>query len=227
MKPARLAVIGAGVMGRKHAELIGPNSGCSLVGICDADSVRSSVGEEFNVPFYQDIEQLLERERPQGAIIATPNRSHAALTEVCARRSVHVLIEKPIADSLEGAHRIVKVADETGIQVLVGHHRRHSPLIQEARSIIQSGALGKLVAVSILWALMKPAEYYEVDWRGKRPGGGPTFINLIHELDSLRFLCGEIREVYAQASSAVRKLDVEVVSQFESSSQIISSSDQT
>ena len=209
MKPVRLAVVGAGVMGRKHAELIAAHSSCSLVGICDADSVHSSLAEEFNVPFYQNLEELLEKERPQAAIIATPNGSHAALTEVCARRSVHVLIEKPIADSLDGAHRIVKVAEETGIQVLVGHHRRHSPLIQEARSIIQRGALGKLVAVSMLWALMKPAEYYEVDWRSKPPGGGPTFINLIHELDSLRFLCGEIREVYAQASSAVRKLDVE------------------
>ena len=209
MKPARLAVIGAGVMGKKHAELIAANGDCSLIGICDVDFTRRSVADAFNVPFYQDIEELLERERPQGAIIATPNGSHASVAEVCARRSVHVLIEKPIADSLDGARRIVQVADEAGIQVLVGHHRRHSPLIQEARSVIQSGALGKLVAVSMLWALMKPAEYYEVDWRGKRPGGGPTFINLIHELDSLRFLCGEIREVYAQSSSATRKLDVE------------------
>ena len=209
MKAVRLAVAGAGVMGRKHAELIGANSACSLIGVCDVDSTRRSLAEEFNVPFYQDMEELLERERPQAAIIATPNGSHATLTEVCARRSVHVLIEKPIADSLDGAQRIVKVAEETGIQVLVGHHRRHSPLIQEARSIIQGGALGKLVAVSMLWALMKPAEYYEVDWRCRPPGGGPTFINLIHELDSLRFLCGEIREVYARASSAVRKLDVE------------------
>ena len=209
MKPARFAVVGAGVMGRKHADLISAHSACSLVGICDADSAHSSLAEKLNVPFYRDLEEILEKERPQAAIIATPNGSHAALTEVCARRAVDVLIEKPIADSLDGARRIVKVADETGIQVLVGHHRRHSPLIQEARSIIQSGALGKLVAVSMLWALMKPAEYYKVDWRSKPPGGGPTFINLIHELDSLRFLCGEIGEVYAQSSSATRKLEVE------------------
>ncbi len=209
MKPVRLAVIGGGVIGRKHGELIAAHKACSLAGICDTDSTRRSLADGFNVPFYQDIEELLERERPQGAIIATPNGSHAALAEICARRSVHVLIEKPIADSLDRAHRIVQVADEAGIHILVGHHRRHSPLIQKARSIIQGGALGKLVAVSMLWALMKPAEYYAVDWRCKPPGGGPTFINLIHELDSLRFLCGEIREVYAQASSAVRKLDVE------------------
>ena len=209
MKPVRLAVIGGGVIGRKHGELIAAHETCSLAGICDTDSTRRSLADGFNVPFYRDIEVLLEREQPEGAIIATPNGSHAALAEICARRSVHVLIEKPIADSLDGARHIVQAANEAGIHVLVGHHRRHSPLIQKARSIIQGGALGKLVAVSMLWALMKPAEYYAVDWRCKPPGGGPTFINLIHELDSLRFLCGEIREVYAQASSAVRKLNVE------------------
>ena len=208
MKPVRLVVIGTGAIGRKHAELIRAHSTCSLVGICDVDTSRRSVAEEFNVPFYQDVEELLERERPQGAIISTPNGCHATVAEVCARRSVHVLIEKPIADTLDGARRIVKVADDTGIQVLVGHHRRHNSLIQEARSIVQGGALGKLVAVSMLWALLKPADYYEVGWRC-RPSGGPTFINLIHELDSLRFICGEIRQVYAQSSSAVRKLDVE------------------
>ena len=159
MKPVRLSVIGAGLMGRKHADLINAHSTCSLVGICDVDSSRRSVAEEFNVPFYQDVEALLERERPEGAIIATPNGLHAVVAEVCARRSVHILIEKPIADTLDDAHHIVKVADGAGIQVLVGHHRRHNPLIKEARSIIKGGALGQLVGVSMLWALLKPADY--------------------------------------------------------------------
>jgi predicted dehydrogenase len=122
---------------------------------------------------------------------------------------VHVLIEKPIANTLNEAHHIVKTADDCGIQVLVGHHRRYNPLIKEARSLVQGGALGKLVAVSVLWTLLKPADYYQVDWRCKRPGGGPTLINLIHDLDSLRFICGEIRQVYAQSSSAARGLEVE------------------
>ena len=209
MKPVRLAVIGAGLIGSKHAELISAQSTCCLVGICDVDSSRRSVAEEFNVPFYQDIEDLLDGESPQGAIIATPNGYHSAIAEVCAGRSVHVLIEKPIADTLDEAHRVVQTADDAGIHVLVGHHRRHNPLIQEACSIVKGGALGKLVAVSALWALLKPADYYEVGWRCRRPAGGSTLINLIHDLDSLRFICGEIRQVYAQSSSAARKLDVE------------------
>jgi predicted dehydrogenase len=179
------------------------------VGTCDVDSSRKAVAEQFNVPFYQDVQELLEREKPEGVIIATPNGLHAAIAEVCAKRSVHVLIEKPLADTLDDAQRIVKVADETGVQVLVGHHRRHNPLVQHARSIVNGGTLGRLVAVSVLWALLKPDDYYHVDWRCRPPGGGPALINLIHDLDTLRFICGEIRQVYAQSSSAVRQLAVE------------------
>ena len=209
MKPVRLAVIGTGLIGSKHAELINTHSSCLLVGTCDVDSSRRSVAEKLNVSFYQDVNELLDRERPEGAIIATPNGLHSAIAEVCARQSVHVLIEKPIADTLDEAHRIVRVTDDTGIHVLVGHHRRHNPLIKKARSIVKGGELGRLVAVSVLWALLKPDDYYMVDWRCRPPGGGPTLINLIHDLDSLRFICGEIHQVYAQSSSAVRKLDVE------------------
>ena len=209
IEPVRLAVIGAGLVGKRHAELVAANSSCVLVGICDIDPSRGQIAEELKVPFYLDVEDLLERELPEGAIISTPNGDHASVVEVCARRTVHVLIEKPIADGMDAAHRIVKAADDTGIQVLVGHHRRHSPFIREARSIVRGGALGRLVAVSMLWALLKPADYFDVDWRRRRIGGGPTLINLIHELDSLRFICGEIRQVYAQSSSEVRKLDVE------------------
>ena len=131
------------------------------------------------------------------------------MTEACARHSVHALIEKPVADTMEAARRVVDVCDDTGIRVLVGHHRRHSAYIREARSVVRSGALGRLVGVSMLWALSKPDDYFALEWRCERPGGGPTFINLIHELDSLRFICGEIRQVYAATSSDVRKLDVE------------------
>ena len=174
MNPVKLAVIGAGLIGRKHAELIATHSTCSLVGICDIDPSRGQIAEELKVPFYLEVEDLLERELPEGAIISTPNGDHASVAEVCARRSVHVLIEKPIADGMDAAHRIVKAADDTGIQLLVGHHRRHSPFIREARSLVRGGALGKLVAVSMFWALLKPADYFEVDWRRRGRAAPPS-----------------------------------------------------
>ena len=208
-QPTRIAVIGSGLIGSRHAELVSRHAACSLVAICDVDVGRRQVAEELNVPFYEDLEALLERESPEGAIIATPNDSHAAIAEACARRSVHVLIEKPIAGTIADANAITRVADEGRNQVLVGHHRRHNPLITRTRSIVRGGALGRLVGVSVLWALLKPDAYFRAGWRRTPPGGGPTVINLIHELDSLRYICGEITHVFAQASSAVRGFEVE------------------
>lgn len=204
-----LAVVGAGLIGAKHAELVRASDACALVGICDVDPGRRAVAERLRVPYYGTLEELIEQERPSGAIIATPNAAHSAGAATCARRSVHVLIEKPIADTVSEAQRIIRTAEDGGIRVLVGHHRRHSPLAKDARALVQGGSLGTLVGVSVLWALLKPDDYYQVGWRRERPGGGPALINLIHDLDSLRFICGEIREVYARSSSRVRGFEVE------------------
>ena len=209
MIPVRLAVTGLGWIGRTHAQRILEHSDCTLVGVCDADPQQAATADQFGVPFHRDIEELLACEQPEGMVIATPNGLHCTMAETCARHSVHALIEKPIADTLDDARRVVRASDDSGIHVLVGHHRRHSPFIREARSIVRDGQLGRLVGVSMLWALTKPTDYFDLAWRCQRPGGGPTFINLIHELDSLRFICGEIRQVYAAASSAVRQLEVE------------------
>jgi len=119
-----------------------------------------------------------------------------------------VLVEKPIADSVEEALRLVAAADQARVPLLVGHHRRHNPLIEKAREMVQGGALGRLAAVSALWLLQKPPEYFDVPWR-REPGGGPLLINTIHDIDDLRYICGEIEAVQAMTSSSVRNFPVE------------------
>ena len=69
--------------------------------------------------------------------------------------------------------------------------------MRAAREILRSGEIGELVGVSGLWAVRKPDAYYEIEWR-RKPGGGPVLINLIHDIDMLRFCCGEIESVYAE-----------------------------
>ena len=209
MKRARLVVIGAGLIGEKHAELISAYPMCSLVGICDTDPSREAVANRLGVPFHTSVEALIEQGKPSGAVVATPTSQHASVAEACAKRSVHLLIEKPIADTIERAQQIVETTSQSGTRVLVGYHRRHNALVLKARELVRGGALGRFMGVSVLWALMKPDDYYDVGWRRERFVGGPTLINLVHDLDSLRFICGEITEVYAQMRSDIRRLDVE------------------
>jgi len=209
MEQTRLAVIGTGRMGVRHAELVHAHPMCSLVGICDTDPSRKAVAEQFGVPFHASVESLIEQEHPAGAVIATPTSHHASVAETCAERAVHVLIEKPIADTMEAARRIIETTRNRDTRVLVGYHRRHNALILKARELVQGGALGKLVGVSVLWAALKPDDYFGIDWHREPGVGGPVMINLVHDLDSLRFICGEITEVYAQMRSEGRGLSVE------------------
>ena len=92
--------------------------------------------------------------------------------------------------------------------ILVGHHRRHNPLIQTAKSIIDSGSIGNIVAVHGTCWFLKPDDYFVPEWR-RRKGAGPVMINSIHDIDLMRFLCGEVVEVRAISSNKCRKLDVE------------------
>ncbi|MCF7853267.1 MAG: Gfo/Idh/MocA family oxidoreductase [Candidatus Pacebacteria bacterium] len=204
-----LAVIGAGSIGAKHAELVNSHTGCRLVGIADSDPSRKSIADRFGVPFCASVEELLRRQRPAGVIIATPNATHANVSLTCAEHGVHMLVEKPIADTVNAARRIVGAGKKHGVRILVGHHRRHNPLVQTTRELIRQGALGKLVTVSVFWLILKPDDYFATSWRREPPGGGPLLINLIHDLDILRFVCGDVVSVYARTSAQARDFDVE------------------
>jgi predicted dehydrogenase len=93
--------------------------------------------------------------------------------------------------------------------LLVGHHRRHSPILRAARHVIDTGILGRPVAVTGAAMFRKPDTYFdEAPWR-RAPGGGPLLINMIHEIDDLRYLCGEITSVQAITRSSARGFDVE------------------
>jgi predicted dehydrogenase len=196
----RIAVIGAGQFGRRHIATIEANPDCELAGV--ADPGYSGEGA------FSDYRRMLDEAKPDGVVIATPNALHAPIGLECVARRVPMLVEKPIADTLAAARALVSAAEAARVPLLVGHHRRHNPLVEKARELVQGGSLGRLTAVAALWLLQKPPEYYDVAWR-REPGGGPLLINCIHDVDDLRFICGEIEEVRALVSNATRGFAVE------------------
>ncbi|MEM7347577.1 MAG: Gfo/Idh/MocA family oxidoreductase, partial [Chloroflexota bacterium] len=208
MKPIKLAVIGAGLIGQKHVEIIRRNANCEIAAICDADPAAAATAEMYGVPFYQDYNRLLIEQSLDGAIIATPTNLHTPIGIACIEQQIPILVEKPIAGTLTEARALVATAKQLNVQILVGHHRRHNPLIQQVRDIIQSGKIGQLVGVTAMFTLLKPTDYYNAVWR-TQPGGGPILTNLIHDIDNLRFICGEIESVYAVVSNKTRGFAVE------------------
>ncbi len=204
-----IAVVGAGLIGRRHIELIRQSDCCELAAIVDPASAAEDLARECGVPAYRTLAELFAARRPDAVIAATPNALHAQNGIECAQHGVPVLIEKPIADSLADAERLIDAAERARIPLLVGHHRRHSPILAKAREIVRQGRLGRLVAIFGSALFYKPDSYFaEGPWR-REPGGGPILINMIHEVDDLRSVCGEIDAVQALSSRAIRGFAVE------------------
>jgi len=209
-RPARIAVVGAGLVGQAHIKRVLEEPEATLVGVADPSPQSKAQAETLAVPWAADIETLLVRDKPDGVVIATPNQLHVANGMAAVGAGVPMLLEKPVADDVDSGLRLVEAAEKAGVPILVGHHRRHSPLIRRAREIVASGRLGRIVAVNGLCWFHKPSDYFEGrnSWR-REPGGGVLLINLIHVVDDLRNLCGDVIGVQAADSCAARGFTVE------------------
>jgi predicted dehydrogenase len=201
--PLRIALIGAGVMGRQHHQHLQNLTEAQLCAIADPGPQAAEFAAQCAVPCFADHQQMLEQVRPEAVIVANPNALHVSTALDCIAAGVPVLLEKPVGVHLDEVRELVAASERSGVPVLVGHHRRHNPLIARARELIEEGALGRLTTVTALWQVQKPDSYYDIAWR-REAGAGMLLTNLIHDLDLLRHLCGEVRQVQAITSNGVR-----------------------
>ncbi len=209
MSPVNIAVAGAGVIGRAHMAVIAQNPRCRLSAVADPSDTAQALAHDHGVPWYASLEALLAAALPDGVIVATPNALHVPQALQCLAAGVSVLVEKPIAHTVEQAEKLVQAAQTHAAQVLIGHHRAHSPIMRQAKAVIDAGHLGQLVSIMGSAMFYKPDDYFaQAPWR-REVGGGPVLINLIHEIHNLRKLCGEMVEVQAMTSNAVRGFAVE------------------
>jgi len=205
----RIAVAGAGYIGLAHVAVAQASPTCTLSAIVDPAPAAQAAAAKAGVPLYRSLAELIAKDRPDGVILATPNALHVEHASVCIDAGLPMLLEKPIAATVEGGVRLVEKAEATGARILIGHHRAHSPIMAKAKDVIDRGALGRLVAVAGSAVFFKPDAYFDdAPWR-RQAGGGPILINLIHEVHNLRMLCGDIVAVQAFASNAVRGHPVE------------------
>lgn len=208
MHKTQIALIGVGAIGRMHVERLRLHPTCELTAVADPTPAGEAFAKSEGLRWFASYTDMLDAMRPQGVIVATPNATHRPIGLDCIARGIPVLMEKPIADTVENARALSRAADAASVPLLVGHHRRHNPILQRARAIVQSGALGQPVAAMAMATFYKPDSYFEIAWR-REAGGGPVLINLIHDIDMLRYLLGEIVEVQAKTSHSVRGFAVE------------------
>jgi predicted dehydrogenase len=212
MTKVRMAVVGAGLIGGRHIEMILADRGCALSAIVDPAPGAAQRASELGVPLYASLRELFAKDRPDGVVLATPNQLHVDQALECIAAKVPTLVEKPVAHTLEAGIRLCEAAEAANVPILVGHHRRHSSIMAKAVEVIESGVLGRIVAVvgTVLFYKADNEGYFDGAnaWR-REPGGGPILLNMIHEVGNLRSLCGEIVAVQAFTSNATRNFPVE------------------
>jgi predicted dehydrogenase len=210
MSTVRIAVAGAGMIGRRHIEEIDASGSAQLASVVDPGPAGPELAEKYGVALHPSLAAMFAAGRPDGVILATPNQMHVDGGLECVAARVPVIVEKPIGDTVEGATRLVEAGEAAGVPVLTGHHRNYSPIMARAREIVRSGVLGPIVAVTGTALFHKPDDYFDVGggWR-REPGGGPILLNLIHEVNNLQSLVGDIVRVQAVTSNATRGFPVE------------------
>ncbi|WP_064691757.1 Gfo/Idh/MocA family protein [Rhizobium aegyptiacum] len=206
--PVKLAVLGAGLIGRRHIKHALDEPMAELVAIVDPTPAGEAIASEVGAKWFSSFAEMVAVARPDGVIIATPNQIHVRNGFEAVEAGIPALIEKPIADDIAAGEKLVQIAEAKGVPLLTGHHRRHNLMMQKAKQIIESGKLGRILVVNAMFWLFKPEEYFDISWRRER-GAGPVFLNLIHDIDNLRYLFGDITAVQARESNAVRGNAVE------------------
>ncbi|KAI0860181.1 hypothetical protein F4860DRAFT_480388 [Xylaria cubensis] len=225
--PVSIAIIGfGGLIGRRHTAHVLSNASAALVAVVDGAPGASELAAELapDVPYYHSVTEMLsacaaDNSTPEAAIVCTPNAYHVPVALELAEAGVHLLVEKPLADTKAAARKLVDRARELGVKLLVGHHRRFNPYVVAARKVLEASkakpretgesGIGTVTAVSGLWAAYKPDDYFATGaWRRSRKmGGGPVMINFVHEVDVLQYLLGPI--VRVSAEKTLRRYDVE------------------
>jgi predicted dehydrogenase len=144
MSRVRIAVAGAGLIGRRHIEEVHAGGSTDLAAIVDPGPAGPELAEKYGVARYRSLTELFDRDRPDGVILATPNRLHVDGGLECVAAGVPVIVEKPVGDSVESATRLVEAGEQAGVPILTGHHRNYSPIMAKAREIVRSGRLERV-----------------------------------------------------------------------------------
>jgi predicted dehydrogenase len=209
-KITNIGIIGIGTIGKRHLMAIDQIDDINLVGIVDLSEPAQKFCLEKNIPLFKNLNELLKNNRVDGVIISTPTISHYENAISAMELGLDILIEKPIAATVIEAQEITKTAIKNKCKVLVGHQRRFYPLVLKTKEIVKNNELGEVVGLSGLWALRKDKDYFIPEWR-KEITAGPVITNLIHDIDYLRFIFGDIEEVTAFTSNIVNDFDKEDV----------------
>lgn len=192
----RVAVIGVGSMGFNHLRVYSELEGVQLAGVSDVSPERlKAITDRFAVQTYSDYRELFEKEKPEAVSITVPTSDHEEVATFALNAGAHILVEKPIAASVDEGKRIIALAKETKRQLMIGHIIRFNPAIQSLKKRLDNGDLGRIFQIFCRRAGPFPARIRDV---------GVVIDLAPHDVDIMRFLTGlSPTRVYAETEQQI------------------------
>ena len=179
MKNLNVAVIGAGSMGKNHARVYSDIDGAELVAISDIDNEAGKIAAQFNAKYYKSYKEMLNEEKLDAVSICVPTKLHKSVALDIIKNKINVLIEKPIAATIEEAREIIKAAEKSNIKLMIGHIEQFNPVVAELKKRIQRNELGKIMQVHCQRLSLFPQRIIDV---------GVIIDLAIHEIYVLKYL---------------------------------------
>ena len=207
------AVAGCGVISRFHLDAIRSIEDAALCGVYDpVEASARAAAQAYGTRAYPDYDALLADPQVDAVCICTPSHLHAPLALQAVAAGKHVLIEKPVALTLEDCDAVAAAARAAGVQVGVVSQLRYGPAVARVKRALESGALGRITRCDLYMKYFRPQSYYDSGtWRGTQAmdGGGALMNQGIHGVDLVRYLMGPADSIYALSGTLVRDIEVE------------------
>lgn len=192
-----IALIGCGAFGNRLArDIVHDVEGLQLVGVYDVNLESAmTLARHREVEAFASLDHLLGSQSVEAVIVATPHDTHMAVAVAAARAGKHIFCEKPMALTVKECRAMIDAAERYQVKLMVGHKRRLRPEYARLAEIVHSGILGRPLAVAITG--FHYSDYYRGWFAQTRHSGGALYCAGVHDLDFLRFICGDVQSVYA------------------------------
>lgn len=210
----KFALLGCGRISKRHSELLGLNqiNNATLIAVCDLIKEKAeNISKRMKVPFYQDMHEMMRKEDIDVIVILTESGNHANHVIELANYGKHIIVEKPMALSLEDADRMISACEKNKVKLFVIKQNRFNLPVRKLREAIEQGRFGKIVMGTVRVRWCRKQEYYDQDeWRGTWALDGGVLANQAsHHIDLLEWMLGAPVSVYAIAKKALVDIEAE------------------
>ena len=210
----KFALVGCGRIAKRHSELLGNGqiAGAELAAVCDIVPEKARrIGQQFGVPFYTGIGEMMEKTDADVVSVLTESGNHAKHVLELALYGKHIIVEKPMALTLDDADAMIKACDGAGVKLFVVKQNRFNVPVVKLRQAVEAGRFGKLVMGTVRVRWCREQAYYDQDpWRGTWALDGGVLTNQAsHHVDLLEWMMGEVESVYAISATALAKIETE------------------